>query len=157
MNILVLVLALIAGLIPVVDLTEFTETSAEDKQLHFSSPVSDESCIGFVMQREFSAIHNGLDYAKSEGCKITASEAGIVEDASWSEDGSGYRVIIEHSNGFKTLYLHGSGEYYVQKGDRVEKGQELMYMGCTGYCTGTHLHFSIQKDGSFVDPSMYLE
>ena len=64
-------------------------------------------------------------------------------------------MIVDHKNGYKTLYAHMSA-FSVEQGDIVEKGDKLGDMGNTGRSTGTHLHFEIHKDGEPQNPSKYL-
>lgn len=120
------------------------------------SPLSDSSCDQhYVSSRTFSEFHTGIDLARSEGCKIVAPAAGVVIHAGWSESGDGYSVILDHGNGFQTKYAHAE-EVYVQVGESVDEGQKIMYMGCTGMCTGTHVHIEVIQNGVAINPSDYL-
>jgi murein DD-endopeptidase MepM/ murein hydrolase activator NlpD len=67
----------------------------------------------------------------------------------------GYYVIVEHSNGLKTLYAH-LRKINVKKGQAVKRGQALGVAGSTGYSTGTHLHFEVYLNGKRVNPMNYL-
>lgn len=101
------------------------------------------------------AYHHGIDIAGSRGAPITAAMAGTVERASWI--GSyGYAVILDHGNGYKTLYAHAS-RLLVKRGDRVEQGQRIALVGSTGNSTGPHLHFEVIKNGTHVNPRSYLK
>ncbi|GAB4285900.1 MAG: hypothetical protein Kow0081_3890 [Candidatus Dojkabacteria bacterium] len=124
--------------------------------IQFVDPLSNPSCVGYGYSRGFSSWHNGVDLPKRGGCHIRAAAAGTVEFAGWSSGGEGFMVRINHGNGVKTLYFHGNGDFYVTPGQYVSAGQDIMYMGCTGYCTGTHLHFSIKYNGAWVDPAPYV-
>jgi murein DD-endopeptidase MepM/ murein hydrolase activator NlpD len=70
--------------------------------------------------------------------------------------GYGQHVMVDHGNGFSTLYGHMS-EIYVKAGDVVNRGTVIGRMGSTGRSTGTHLHFEIRKDGITVNPLPYLK
>ena len=113
-------------------------------------------CPGYSYSRGFSAWHGGVDLAKNGGCWINAAAAGRVTEAGWGSGGVGFHVVIDHGNGVKTRYYHGNGNFAVRVGDNVLAGQKIMYMGCTGYCTGTHLHFEIVINGVRVNPEKYV-
>lgn len=100
--------------------------------------------------------HNGIDIAAGSGSPIVAARGGTVTKAeNWSGSGFGNVVIIAHSNGFASLYAHMSS-ISVSAGQSVGAGTYLGGMGCTGSCTGTHLHFEIWSGGTPVDPMGYL-
>lgn len=100
--------------------------------------------------------HKGLDIANSDGGAILAADAGTVMVSGWTNVGYGYHVIVDHGNGFQTLYGHLSSLSVVE-GQRVARGATLGQMGSTGRSTGTHLHFEIRTSGGAVDPSGYLQ
>jgi len=64
-------------------------------------------------------------------------------------------VTINHGNGYSTLYGHMT-RYIVSAGDHVDQGQVIGYVGNTGWSTGPHLHFTVYKNGSLVNPLNYL-
>lgn len=86
-----------------------------------------------------SSNHMGIDIGCSYGVPIAAADAGVVTVAEWGESGGNY-VMIDHGNGFVTMYLHNSS-LAVSVGDVVSQGQTIAYAGSTGYSTGTHCHF----------------
>jgi len=98
--------------------------------------------------------HLAIDISGNYDSPLYASAAGVVESSGW---GSGYgnRVIINHGNGMKTLYGHAS-KLFVKAGDYVSQGQTIAMMGCTGWCTGTHIHFEVIINGSKQNPLSYL-
>ena len=98
--------------------------------------------------------HSGVDLAAPTGTPIYAGGAGLVTKSGW---GSGYGnyVEIDHGNGYITRYGHAS-RLNVSVGDRVNGGQLIAYVGCTGRCTGAHLHFEIVKAGQRQNPTPYL-
>jgi murein DD-endopeptidase MepM/ murein hydrolase activator NlpD len=69
--------------------------------------------------------------------------------------GYGNAVVIDHGGGLATLYAHQSS-LAVSNGQKVEKGQVIGYVGCSGFCTGPHLHFETRERGVPVDPMKYL-
>lgn len=101
-----------------------------------------------------SSNHMGIDIGCSYGVPIAAADAGVVTVAEWAESGGNY-VMIDHGNGFVTMYLHNSS-LAVSVGDVVSQGQTIAYAGSTGYSTGTHCHFSVFLNGSYVNPLDYL-
>lgn len=98
--------------------------------------------------------HNGIDIANSVGTPIVAADAGVVTYAGW-KGGLGNAVVIDHGNGFVTEYGHGSA-VRVSVGQRVSQGQLIMAMGSTGNSTGSHLHFSVIRNGVYQNPINYL-
>ena len=98
--------------------------------------------------------HNGVDLANDYGTPIYAVRSGTVTVATYGST-YGYYVTINHGDGFSSLYAHMT-TYKVKKGDYVEKGQLIGYMGSTGRSTGPHLHFSIFYNGSAVNPMNYI-
>lgn len=102
-------------------------------------------------KREF---HNGLDIPGGYGTAIVAAEAGKVTYAAWM-NGYGYTIIIDHGGGLTTLYGHNSS-LVVSKGDVVKRGQTIAKCGSTGWSTGNHCHFTVSKNGSYVNPHDYL-
>lgn len=104
----------------------------------------------------FRWYHKGVDIANKSGGAILAADAGVVVVSGWTNVGYGYHVIIDHGNGYKTLYGHLSS-LSVVAGQRVGRGDVLGQMGSTGRSTGTHLHFEIRTAGGNVDPLSYLQ
>ena len=102
-----------------------------------------------------STYHNAIDIGNRTGTPIYAADGGIVTYAGW-QSGYGYLIKIDHnSNGFVTYYAHCSA-LYVSVGDKVYKGEHIAAMGSTGISTGSHLHFGILKNGTWVNPMNYL-
>ncbi|MGI5827900.1 MAG: peptidoglycan DD-metalloendopeptidase family protein [Patescibacteria group bacterium] len=111
---------------------------------------------GRITQR-FVWYHKGLDIANSSAPDILAADSGTVLVSGWP-DNSGYanRVIIDHGNGFVTLYAHMQS-LYVKAGQRVNRGDAIGKMGSTGRSTGVHLHFEVRYNGANQDPLAYLK
>ncbi len=99
-------------------------------------------------------LHTGIDLNAGAGTAISASESGTVIMAR-TYGGYGRAVVIDHGGGLSTLYAHQSS-IVVSEGQRVERGELIGYVGCTGYCTGPHLHFETREWGKPVDPMKYL-
>jgi len=113
-------------------------------------------CGGYGYSRGFSSWHPGVDLTKGGGCWIRAAASGTVTYAGWANGGQGFMVRIDHGNGVQTEYFHGDGRFNVQAGQAVGQGDQIMYMGCTGFCTGTHLHLTMKLDGILIDPAPYV-
>lgn len=99
--------------------------------------------------------HTGIDIGVGWGTAVGASAPGTVSFAGAKGDGYGYYVIVSHSGGFSTVYAHLSA-IYVSIGESVGTGETLGASGCSGICTGPHLHFEIRIGGVAVDPMGYL-
>ena len=98
--------------------------------------------------------HAGIDIAGPLGTPIYAADAGVVIFAGWN-GGYGNCVIIDHGNGYQTVYGHFSS-FYPQAGQNVRRGQAIGKMGSTGNSTGSHLHFEMHYQGGLVNPLRYL-
>lgn len=101
-----------------------------------------------------SEYHPGVDLAAPSGTPIYAAGVGVVTRSGWV-NGYGQMVEVNHGNGYITRYAHAS-RLLVHVGDRVTPGEEIAKVGCTGRCTGAHLHFEIVQDGQRKNPSTYL-
>ncbi len=99
-------------------------------------------------------MHEGIDIGVPYGTPIHAAAAGTVIYCGW-EEGYGNLVVIDHGGNLATAYGHQSS-IAVSCGESVAQGQVIGYVGCTGHCTGPHLHFEVRIDGNPVDPLGYL-
>jgi murein DD-endopeptidase MepM/ murein hydrolase activator NlpD len=102
----------------------------------------------------WGGFHPGIDIGVPTGTPIEAAAAGTVIYCGW-ESGYGNLVVIDHHNGLATAYAHQS-RIAVSCNQDVSQGQVIGYVGCTGFCTGPHLHFEVRVNGSPVDPLGYL-
>lgn len=98
--------------------------------------------------------HNGVDLAAGAGTAIYATKSGTVTTALRSDIWGNY-VVINHGDGFSSLYAHMQG-LIVKAGDYVKQGQTIGYVGSTGLSTGPHLHFTIYYNGADVNPMSYI-
>lgn len=111
---------------------------------------------GYISQR-YSWYHRGLDIANSASPDIVAADSGTVTVAGWPDGfGLGNRVVIDHGNGYVTVYGHFS-KVYVRAGQTVNRGDALGRMGTTGRSTGIHLHFEVRKNGAPLNPLSFLQ
>ena len=99
-------------------------------------------------------MHTGVDFGASAGIPIEAAADGVVVSAG-PLGGYGNATVIDHGNSLATLYAHQSA-INVTAGQRVIRGEVIGLVGCTGFCTGPHLHFEVRVNGTPVDPLPYL-
>lgn len=102
----------------------------------------------------YERFHAGVDIGAKAGDTIIASDGGTVAVAEYSDSYGNY-VLINHGNGYTTLYAHMSS-MAVEAGQAVEQGDTLGYVGSTGWSTGPHLHFEIRYNDEKTDPEAYF-
>jgi murein DD-endopeptidase MepM/ murein hydrolase activator NlpD len=99
--------------------------------------------------------HRAIDIAASRGTSILAADGGTVVAAYYASTGYGRMVVIDHGNGYQTLYAHMDA-FYVEVGQAVTKAQVIGKCGSTGNSTGPHLHFEVRKGGVQLNPYSFL-
>lgn len=119
-----------------------------------------------ITQEYKAGIHNGIDLVGAGytlAWEVAHSDGVVVatrNDCNWFEDGSyGNYVKIKHDDGYYTLYAHGAyNTVEVNVGQRVSRGERIMYMGNTGMSYGAHLHFEVRNPSDVrIDPTPYLD
>lgn len=100
--------------------------------------------------RHTQNFHTGVDITGTKSRDIYAIQDGVVEVASYQSSMGNY-LRIRHPNGYVAVYEHLKTKL-VKVGEEVEKGQKIAIMGCTGSCTGTHLHLTVYKNGTMMNP-----
>lgn len=108
-----------------------------------------------TITQNFAWYHPGTDIANRAAPNVVAADSGVVEYSGCINWGYGCHVIINHGNGFKTLYAHLQ-QIYVKSGQSVGRGSLIGQMGSTGRSTGTHLHFEVSKNGIKLNPLTVL-
>ena len=103
----------------------------------------------------YERMHEGVDMSAPAGTPIYAAKSGKVTTASYQKGGAGNYVAINHGDGFSSIYMHMT-RYIVSKGQYVNAGQVIGYVGSTGISTGNHLHFGIAYKGAYVNPMKYI-
>ena len=114
------------------------------------------SRFGWRTLRGEKNYHYGIDLAGRSGWDVVASRAGIVETSVIDDPTFGNYVVIDHLDGYKSVYFHFYKPPYVQEGQFVAAGQVIGGQGTTGNSTGVHLHFGIILNGTYIDPAPYI-
>lgn len=104
--------------------------------------------------RRWGRQHEGIDIGASTGSPIFAARAGVVSFVG-QMSGYGNLTLIDHGGGIVTAYAHQS-RFGVRRGQQVSAGERIGSIGCTGNCTGPHLHFEVRVNGSPRNPRSYL-
>jgi len=101
--------------------------------------------------------HEGIDIGMLRTLQLRSVASGVVQETGYAAGYSGYGnvVVLDLPGPYTALYAHLS-RVGVHPGQRVRKGQRLGLAGCTGNCSGTHLHFEIERRGVPVDPLPFL-
>ncbi|TCJ01796.1 M23 family metallopeptidase [Cytobacillus praedii] len=110
--------------------------------------------ISSKVGHRWGRMHKGIDIARPSNRTIKAADNGVIVSAGY--DGSfGNKIVIDHNNGYKTIYAHLSS-IDVNVGQTVSKGSKIGVMGSTGNSTGVHLHFEVYKNGELQNPLNYI-
>lgn len=110
-----------------------------------------------VLTQYYSWYHPGTDIANRKGPGVAVADGGTVIVAGWPDStGYGNRVVVDHGNGYTSLYAH-LANIYVSAGQAVSRGQLIGQMGSTGRSTGTHLHLEIRYKGVALNPLAILK
>lgn len=143
-----------------------TEVKEVKKELLFSYPVDGEILRDFAMEELIFSetldewtVHQGIDIKADRTTVVKAAEEGTVV-AIKNDPRYGLTVIIEHENGFKTIYSNLLTTEFVVEDEKVEKGQSIGTVGNSAVfeiADEPHLHFEMLKDGEYVDPKLYLK
>jgi murein DD-endopeptidase MepM/ murein hydrolase activator NlpD len=99
--------------------------------------------------------HMAFDIANPSQPPVLAADSGTAEYVGCINWGYGCHIIINHGNGYKTLYGHLSS-FSISAGQSVSKGQQIGNMGTTGHSTGTHLHFEIRQGNTLLNPASFF-
>lgn len=116
-------------------------------------------CTGFYMEPPLGScahFHTGIDIATTLGTPIRAAGPGKVVYAGKSPYDPAYIVIIAHASNLVTWYAHVLTNIPVRAGQFVTAGQVIAYEGCTGWCTGPHLHWAVRLNNTWVNPRLFL-
>lgn len=146
--------------------TNNREQSTTNQELNFAKPVEGEIVKEFAKDNLlYSAtlqewtVHTGVDISAEKTTVVKAAEAGTVKSIK-NDPRYGLTIVVEHANGFETVYANLLSSEFVVEGEKVEKGQSLGTVGNTAafeIADEPHLHFEILKNSIQVDPSIYLK
>ena len=125
-----------------------------DRQLFF---VPLNGNLGSPFGYRWGRMHEGIDIEGWAHTDVHAALAGTVTKVGWLKnyDGFGLVIKVRHTDEIVTMYAH-LAKALVRPGDRVAEGQLIAKAGCTGSCTGVHLHFQVWVNGKLTDPQRYL-
>jgi murein DD-endopeptidase MepM/ murein hydrolase activator NlpD len=125
-----------------------------DKQL-FYVPLNGN--LGSPFGPRWGRFHEGIDIEGWAHTQVHAALSGEVIRVGWLGGYEGYGLVIKvrHAHGIVTMYAH-LARSFVRRGDRVAEGQFIGRAGCTGSCTGVHLHFQVWVNGRLTDPLRFL-
>lgn len=125
-----------------------------DRQLFF---VPLNGNLGSPFGYRWGRMHEGIDIEGWAHTDVHAALAGTVTRVGWLKNYEGFGLVIKvrHTDGIVTMYAH-LAKALVRPGDRVAEGQLIAKAGCTGSCTGVHLHFQVWVNGKLTDPQRYL-
>ena len=143
-----------------------SEKTEQNKELSFAKPVEGEIVREYAKEnliysetlQEWTT-HMGIDIKADKTTIVKAAEEGTVKSIK-NDPRYGLTIVIEHSNGFQTLYANLLTSEFVVEGEKVEKGQSIGTVGNTAIfetADEPHLHFEILKDSIQVDPSIYIK
>lgn len=126
------------------------------RPLSFSSPV-DGVVTGPFGEWRGGRRHDGMDIGLLRSLTVRAAAPGIVRRAGYLRgyEGYGLMVLVQLRGSYELVYAHLSS-VRVGEGDLVSAGDVLGKAGCTGSCSGTHLHFELRRNGVAVDPAQFL-
>ncbi len=137
----------------------YDEAGRSLKRFFLKSPLKFEPRVTSSFSRarrhpilNYNRAHNGVDYGAPTGAPVVAVASGVVLSAGWS-GGGGRTVRVRHASGYQSEYLHLSSiAAGVRAGGRIGQGELIGRVGSTGLATGAHLHYSLRRDGVYVNP-----
>lgn len=146
--------------------TKTTPKQETTKELNFEKPVDGEIMKEYASENlvysntlEEWVTHSGIDIKAEKTTVVKAAEAGTIKTIK-NDPRYGLTIVIDHDNGFQTVYANLLTSEFVVEGEKVEKGQSIGTVGNTAVfeiADESHLHFEILKDAIAVDPSIYLK
>lgn len=142
------------------------ETITNEVILDFCMPVEGEISKEFALEsllysetlQEWT-VHTGIDIKADKTTVVKSAEAGMIKSIK-NDPRYGLTVVIEHADGFKTIYSNLLTAEFIVEGEKVEKGQSIGTVGNTAafeIADTAHLHFEMMKDSNHVDPNIYLK
>ena len=133
-----------------ITVVEAPETVVRTTESPFQMPAE---LIG--VSQGFTSYHPGVDLRAPYGSPIHPVTEGVVKDVYFSNWGYGQAIVIEHANGYTSMYAHVS-RIFVEPHSNVDRDSVIAEIGMTGHSTGPHLHLEIYKDGKVINPAKLL-
>lgn len=99
--------------------------------------------------------HEGVDFTAPTGTEVYATADGSVKELNRTRRGKGHTIVLDHGNGYETLYSHLDG-FNVRRGQKVKRGEQIGTVGNTGLSTAPHLHYEVRLNGETVNPVNYF-
>jgi murein DD-endopeptidase MepM/ murein hydrolase activator NlpD len=130
-------------------------TSTVDRTTRLGWPLDDTRVLSSYGVPRGKRRHKGIDLRGRYGQTVFAADSGTVLYAAATMKGYGKAVILDHGDGWTTLYAHNSA-LLVRVGETVERGAPIARVGRTGNASGLHCHFEVRRDDVPVDPLRYL-
>jgi murein DD-endopeptidase MepM/ murein hydrolase activator NlpD len=155
LSIHLIALFLAAGSLPQ---AAFADTQPSDAPARWHMPLVGARVSSFFGALRGHRAHGGVDFSTPVGTPVMATDGGVVVASTNRYEGDkkyGEVVVIEHLNGFRSLYAH-LNRRSVNVGDEVAPGQLIGLSGMTGHSTGPHLHLEAFQDGTRTDPKNLL-
>lgn len=125
-----------------------------DKEL-FAVPLNGN--LGSPFGHRWGRLHEGIDIEGWAHTRVRAALPGTVTAVGWLKSRAGYGLVVKirHDGGIVTMYAH-LAKAFVKRGERVAEGELIGKAGCTGSCTGVHLHFQVWVHGKLTNPVRFL-
>lgn len=147
--------------------TDGLSQSGETLRILYAYPLGVEEGKGLIVNGTYGSranpisrqvtFHSGYDFTAAEGAPVYAAANGVVYRTGWDSESGNY-VILLHENGEVTYYTHCSEILdFVKPGQIVSCGEQIAAVGSTGKSTGPHLHFSVSRNGAYVEPRFALD
>ena len=136
---------------------QYPEAPADSYRSPLEWTIPLDGPLGSPFGPRWGRFHEGIDIEGWAETRVHAAATGIVTNVGWLSGYEGYGLVVKirHRDGFVTMYAH-LAKALVHRGEHVEAGRLIARAGCTGSCTGVHLHFQMWRHGRLVDPLRFL-
>lgn len=136
---------------------QYPEAPADTYRMPLEWVIPLDGPLGSPFGPRWGRFHEGIDIEGWAETRVHAAAPGVVTQVGWLSGYEGYGLVVKihHRDGFVTMYAH-LAKALVRRGELVEAGRLIGRAGCTGSCTGVHLHFQMWRYGKLVDPLRFL-
>lgn len=118
-------------------------------------PIPSSKRVTSYYGKRWGKKHEGIDIAAKMGAHILAIDDGVVIYTGKGLGGYGNLTVLSHHNGLFSVYAHQK-KCFIQKGQKIHRGQVIGQVGQTGRATGPHLHFELRRESRALDPLQYM-